>query len=270
MNQLAGIPEAEIEQLARLLDDWTIKDAMIVLDEIGRRLATVEAIKKLKGDPGADELHTMHPLVAQSRWLFGPEFDSPHYLSNTTIQAAAKKVFKRNVDKKQIANPRQRPDLVFIKDATLGITGIDAIDPDSGIAVLDRLLLIELKRGDARIALGHVHQAEQYIQDLLNCGLLDGRPHIRAFVVGHRVDKKLSNVTKIGDPEVARVQPVTFDQLVRTAEARLFGLSQSLELRFKHTPAADLLEAILGKPQTTLFGDHGANESEVRKRRRSR
>ena len=65
LNQLSAIRESEIEELSRLLDDWTIKDAMLVLYEIGRRSATVAAIKKLKGDPSADELHTMHPLVAQ-------------------------------------------------------------------------------------------------------------------------------------------------------------------------------------------------------------
>jgi hypothetical protein len=41
--------------------------------------------------------------------------------------------------------------------------------------------------------------------------LLDGVPHIRAFVVGHRIDTRLQLVTKIGDPEVARIQATTFD-----------------------------------------------------------
>lgn len=260
LNQLATIQETEIDQLSRLLNDWTIQDAMAVLDEIGRRLATVEAIKKLKGDPEADELHTIHPLVAQSRWLFGPEFDSPYYLSNSTIRVAAEKVFHREIDATQINNPRQRPDLVFAKDATFGLTAVDQIDPESQINSLDKLLLLELKRGDAMIVLKDVHQAERYIQDLLNCGLLDGSPHIRAFVVGYRIDKKLSNLTKIGDPEVARIQPLTFDQLVRTAESRLFGLSRSLQLRFNNTPAADLLDSILGKPTASLFGDNKPNQ----------
>ena len=196
--QLASIAESEVERLSTLLQDWTVKDALAVLDEIGRRSATVEAKKKLKGDKSADELKTMHPLVAQCRWLFGPEFESPCYLSNTTIRSAAEQVFKRQIDVAQIANPRQRPDLVFAKQSTYCITGIDEIDADSGISNLSKLLLIELKRGDALIVLKHVQQAHQYIQDLLNCGLLDGAPHITAFVVGHRVDPKLERVTRIG------------------------------------------------------------------------
>lgn len=211
LQKLSTIPEADVDALARMLSDWTMKDAMLVLDEIGRRSATVEAIRKLMGDRSADELHTMHPLVAQSRWLFGPEFDSPDFLSNTTIRSAAELVFKKKIDVTQIGNPRQRPDLVFIRDATLGITAVNRFDTDRETAVLDRLLLVELKRGDATIVLNHVHQAQKYIQALLSCGLLDGVPHIRAFVVGHRIDTRLQLVTKIGDPEVARIQATTFD-----------------------------------------------------------
>ena len=266
--QLASIPESEAEQLSTLLQDWTVKDALSVLDEIGRRSATVEAIKKLKGDKSAEELKTMHPLVAQCRWLFGPEFESPSYLSNTTIRSAAEQVFKKQIDVTQIANPRQRPDLVFAKQSTYGITGIDDIDTDSGISRLSKLLLIELKRGDALIVLKHVHQAQQYIQDLLNCGLLDGAPHITAFVVGHRVDPKLDRVTRIGDPEVARIYPISFDQLVRTAESRLFGLSKTLDSHFKSTDATVLLDRLLGNTATPLFADLPELDNQTSKRRK--
>jgi hypothetical protein len=275
LQKLASIPESDVDSLSRLLSDWTIKDAMLVLDELGRRSATVEAIRKLNGDPSADELHTMHPLVAQSRWLFGPEFDSPHFLSNTSIRSAAERVFKKKIDHSQIANPRQRPDLVFIRDATIGITAVNRFDSDAEIAVLDRLLLIELKRGDTKIELKHVQQAEQYIQDLLSCGLLDGAPHIRAFVVGHRVDNRLQAVTKIGDPETARIQATTFDTLVRTAELRLFGLSSALQGHFKDTPAAKLLDSILGTPTPSLFanvegGDPASNMAPKQRARKPR
>lgn len=270
LHQLESISESEIDSLAHLLSNWTMKDAMLVLDEIGRRSATVEAIRKLKGDPKADELHTMHPLVAQSRWLFGPEFDSPDFLSNTTIRSAAELVFKKKLDPSQIMNPRKRPDLVFVRDATFGITAVNRFDADSEIAVLDRLLLIELKRGDAMIELKHVNQAQLYIHDLLNCGLLDGTPHIRSFVVGHRVNTKLQSVTKIGEPEVARIQATTFDQLVRTAELRLFGLSRTLQGHFKDTPATKLLDSILGFQDSSLFPNQERSTSPPKKASRQR
>jgi hypothetical protein len=268
LGQLASIAESEVERLSTLLQDWTVKDALAVLDEIGRRSATVEAIKKLKGDKSADELKTMHPLVAQCRWLFGPEFESPCYLSNTTIRSAAEQIFKKQIDVTQIANPRQRPDLVFAKQSTFGITGLDVIDADSGISNLSKLLLIELKRGDAQIVLKHVQQAHQYIQDLLNCGLLDGSPHITAFVVGHRIDPKLDRVTRIGDPEVARIHPISFDQIVRTAEARLFGLSKTLESHFKSTDATVLLDRLLGHTNTPLFADLPESDGPTSQRRK--
>lgn len=253
LQQLASIPVDDIEKLSNLLQDWTVKDALLVLDEIGRRASAVEAIKKLMGDSLADELHTMHPLIAHCRWLFGPDFESPHFLSNTTIRAAAENVFKKKIDASQISNPRKRPDLVFTKQSTFGITSLDTLDAESGIAKLSKLLLIELKRGDAKIVLSHVHQAEEYIQDLRNCQLLDGSPQITAFVVGHKIDPRLPTIVRVGDPEYARIHPVSFGQLVRTAEARLFGLSKNLEQHFRNSDAAKLIDGILGGVPPSLF-----------------
>ena len=70
------LDEHDIDGLDRLLGQWTVEDALTVLDEIDSRLSIIAAMEKLSGDPEADELHTLHPLVTQARWLFGPEFDS--------------------------------------------------------------------------------------------------------------------------------------------------------------------------------------------------
>ena len=44
-----------MEGLHRLLDEWTMRDALTVLDEVGRRIKVVEALDKLEGDPDVDE-----------------------------------------------------------------------------------------------------------------------------------------------------------------------------------------------------------------------
>jgi hypothetical protein len=49
-------------------------------------------------DPHTDELHTLHPLILRSRWLFGPEFESQEYCSNVTLQTVARELFKRTED----------------------------------------------------------------------------------------------------------------------------------------------------------------------------
>lgn len=92
LEKLTKLDEEDIDGLDRLLGQWTVGDALAVLDEIDRRLSVLSAIDKLGGDSGADELHTLHPLVTQARWLFGPEFDSPEYASNVSLRNAAGKI----------------------------------------------------------------------------------------------------------------------------------------------------------------------------------
>ena len=74
LRKLSTFSEDDIEGLNRLLSQWTIKDALCVLDEIDRRISTIEAIRKLSSDSKIDELKVLHPLITEARWLFGPEY----------------------------------------------------------------------------------------------------------------------------------------------------------------------------------------------------
>ena len=76
LQKLSSLPADDIAGLDRLLTEWTVKDALRVLDEIDGRISVIETIRRLAGDPHTDELHTLHPLILRSRWLFGPEFES--------------------------------------------------------------------------------------------------------------------------------------------------------------------------------------------------
>lgn len=108
LEKLTQLDESDIDGLDRLLSQWTVRDALSVLDEIDHRLAVIGAIEKLCGDPNTDELHTLHPLVTQARWLFGPEFDSHEYASNVTLRTAAEKVFGQKPGASAFHNARQR------------------------------------------------------------------------------------------------------------------------------------------------------------------
>lgn len=92
LQKLANLPATDIEGLDSLLADWSVKDALRVLDEIDGRLSVIEAITRLAEDPETDELHTLHPLILRSRWLFGPEFESMEYCSNMTLKSVAKQL----------------------------------------------------------------------------------------------------------------------------------------------------------------------------------
>ena len=118
--------------------------------------------------------------------------------------------------------------------------------------------MIELKRGGFSIGREELNQANNYVDDLLNCGLLDGDPYINAFVVGHSVDQRIGNsrIRKVGDPEKGRVEVTTYGQLVRTAQQRLFKLKNMLNSRYKSITDESLVEKVLKEPeQMRLFED---------------
>lgn len=233
VERIMKMAPEDIEGLNRLLDEWTVRDALTVLDEIGRRIKVIETLEKVMSDPGVDELRVIHPLVLQARWLFGPEFESPTYASNVSIRNAVKQVFGTLLAAEAFENPKRRPDLVFLKDGSLGAWGTEDIDVSTGVARLRQLLVIELKKGGSKIGRDEMNQANGYVEDLRACGLLDGDPHICAFVVGHQVDDKVTRVRGVGEnPVVGRVEALTFGQLVRTANARLFRVRDQVEDRY--------------------------------------
>ncbi|MEZ4226713.1 MAG: ATP-binding protein [Polyangiaceae bacterium] len=253
-ERIMKMPPEDIEGLNRLLDQWTVRDVLTVLDEVDKRIKVVEVLEKVMGDPKVDELKVIHPLVTQARWLFGPEFESPAYASNVTIRSAVKKVFGESIPESAFVNPKKRPDLVFLPDATLSVVATEDVDIATGIARLRTVLLIELKRGGSDVGRREMDQAVGYVEDLLACGLVDGPPRIYGFVVGNCVSTKLTPVRKVGEPEVGRVEALTFGQLVRTANVRLFRLRDQIQDRYPDSGVA-LLEKLANNPeQLDLLG----------------
>jgi hypothetical protein len=249
LEKLTKLDEADIEGLDRLLGQWTVRDALSVLDEIDHRLAVISAIEKLCGDPATDELHTLHPLVTQARWLFGPEFDSSEYASNVTLRTAAEKIFGKKVDTSAFVDARQRPDIMVLADATCSIVGTEGFDgSDASLTRIQNVLVIELKKGKSTIARDEMNQASGYVQDFLASGAMDGTPMFRAFVVGHSVDGKVMRDLEIKDEGVlrGRVQATTYGQLTRSAHQRLFRLKDRIPARYEDVSGADLSARVMG------------------------
>jgi hypothetical protein len=233
IQRIESLPHDDIAGLHRLLDEWTVRDALTVLDEVGRRIKVVEALEKLMGEKDVDELRVLHPLVTQARWLFGPEYDSPHYASNVGLRNGMKKVFGVDASADDFQNPRKRPDLILLADSTLCAVATEDFEPESNVSTLRRVLLLELKKGDSTIGRNEMTQGEGYIEDLLNSGHLTGSPYIHAFIVGHKFDHKTTSVRKVGEhPEKGRAEAATFAQLVATANKRLFKLRDQVEERY--------------------------------------
>jgi hypothetical protein len=248
LERLAKLDEADIAGLDRLLSQWTVRDALSVLDEIDHRLAVIVAIEKLCGDAHTDELHTLHPLVTHARWLFGPEFDSHEYASNVTLRSAAEKIFKQKPDDSAFNNARQRPDLVIRANSTYSIVGTEIFDADDQkLTKIQNVLIIELKKGKSAIGREEVNQANGYVQDFLGSGLLDGAPVFRAYVVGYEIEAKVIRELEVKEEGVlrGRIIATTYGQLTRSAHKRLFKLKEKIPAHFDDVSGVDLMTKVM-------------------------
>lgn len=243
IQKLSILSDEDIEGLNKLLDKWSIKDALTVLDEIDNRISVIEAIRKLGNDKTVDELHVLHPLIASARWIFGPEFDSPEYSSNNQLHTTVEKVFGSKINKNAFKNYKKRPDIVVKGDSTFSITGTQIYDNESNLNSTDKILIIELKRGGFKVSREERNQAVGYVEDFMNCGTLIGTPYINAFVVGESFNGKVQPIHSIKDEngiEKGKVKVCLFSQIVDSAEKRLFDLRKRLNERYDDVPGMEL------------------------------
>ena len=245
LQKLSSLSHEDVQGLNKLLENWTVKDALTVLDEIDKRISVIEAIRKLSNDPNVDELHVLHPLVASARWIFGPEFDSPEYSSNNQLQTTVEKVFGKKIDKTAFNNNKKRPDIVVMGNSVFSITSTLEYDSEFGLTTLNKILIIELKRGGFKIGREERNQAVGYVEDFMSCGTLLGNPYIYAFVVGETFSEKLQPIQAIKNDnkvEMGKVQICLFSQLVDSSERRLFNLRGRLNERYADVPGIELFE----------------------------
>lgn len=243
--KLSTLSSEDIYGLNKLLENWSIKDALTVLDEIDKRISVIEAIRKLSNDSTVDELHVLHPLVASARWIFGPEYDSPEYSSNSQLQTTVEKVFGKRIDKSKFNNNRKRPDIVVMGNSTFSITATTDFDYDNGLSAVKKILIIELKRGGSKLGRGERNQAVGYVEDFMNCGSLIGNPYINAYVVGESFSEKIQPIQSIENEnkvEIGKVQICLFSQIVDSSERRLFNLRERLNERYADVTGIELFD----------------------------
>ena len=239
LEKLSHLNADDINGLNELLSKWTVGDALVVLNEIDRRLSIITAIRKLSSEKTTDELHVLHPMIAESRWLFGPEYESSEYIFNRQMRTAVSKIFGEDKLYTADINYKKRPDLICLPNSTIGVTGIEEMTADLNLAKVRRLLLIELKKGAFKITREERNQAQGYVEDLLASNL-GNECQITAYVVGDSIADNLKSPIKVGDGNQGTIYVTTYDQLVDTAERRMFGLRQIIASRYDDIPGMTL------------------------------
>lgn len=249
LNQLSQMSAQDLDKLSDLLDTWDVDDIAAVLSEIDKRILVIEAISRVYDDKTTDELHTLHPLVLNARWLFGAEFDSPMFVSNQTLNSVVKRLFdNQDYDLDVIASPKKRPDIVCLKTYTLKAVCTERIESDgSEIMKPDQILIIELKRGAFAINADEVSQAENYVRQIRKSAVLHSSAKIRAFVVG----ASIGDVDPFKDTASGRIDVVTYGQLVQTAKVKLFRLQEQLTEHYSAMDNISIVERALQQPIQT-------------------
>lgn len=240
LEKILRFDESDIEGMNAILDKWTVRDAMAVLNEVDRRLAIIEAISKLAGEETTDELHVLHPLINEARWLFGPEYESSEYIFNKQMKTAVAKIFGDDAFYNPDVQYNRRPDLICLPDksGTIGITGIEEEDAETKLTKVRNLLLIELKKGKFKLTRNEVNQTGGYILDLLNSNLGD-KVRIIGYVVGDSYDSNISKNSTFDDGRGV-LYATTYSQIVDTAQRRMFNLRKILAKRYEHVPGMEL------------------------------
>ena len=251
LHKLSELPSDDMDGLDRLLSEWSVKDALRVLDEIGSRIDIIETIRRLSGDPNTDELHTLHPLVLRARWLFGHEFESEEFCSNVTLKTVARELFKKT--DATFVNDKKRPDIVVLADkSSFQMTGVESFGfGDSTLTQMQSVLLIELKKGGFELTHGEVTQAERYLEQIYFSGAISGTPIFNAWVVGEKIARGVGRDKSLKDNgrEYGRVRAVTFATLVDTANRRLLKLRDALSERYGAMSDDALLKKVLSQPE---------------------
>ena len=251
LAKLGEMSTDQLDKLADILSTWNVDDIATVIGEIDKRIVVIEAIQRIYNNKETDELHTLHPLVLNSKWLFGAQYDSPMFVSNSALTTVVKSLFKdEDYDLSEIDNPRKRPDIVALKKYSLKAVCTDRIDMDAGeIMKPDQILLIEVKRGGFEITDEEVSQTEYYVRQIRKSAVLHSSATIDAYVVGEKLgDVDSQKITSSG-----RIHAVTYGHLVETASAKLFRLRERLQEHYDTLGKRSIVELALENRQLKML-----------------
>lgn len=222
LHKLSTMSSSELDDLDEILNEWDVKQAKYVLSLIQERLNFIETLEKKMDDPSTDELHELQVLFERGLWVFGPDFESIEFTSNKTLKKVIRELFKQ--DEINVSNPRLRPDFVVLPDGNLNIYATDSFDDEREVNGINRVLIIELKRGGSNIGITEKGQAEKYIMELYNGKHINPDAKVDAYVLGSTIDTEQSDLR--GKP--VSIIPMSYSIIVRRAERRLFNLRDKI------------------------------------------
>jgi hypothetical protein len=178
-------------------------------------------------NPSADELHDLQPLFEAGLWIFGPEYEGiGKYTSNNSLSTVIKKFFSKK--KVKLKNPRKRPDFVLLEDSSIGVYSADDFDDSSEVDAINKVFIVELKKGGFKVSHKEKRQALDYALNLFDSGAFSSNdPKIVCCVLGAKIDHSARFPSKEGENIIVKTK--TYESVLRRASARTHHLIRKIE-----------------------------------------
>lgn len=220
IHQLSQVSPDDIDTLHEILAKWSVRDARVVLDELGARLSLIKELEKVVGKK-SDELHEIHPLFERGLWIMGPSYERADYISNSWLLTVLRKFFE---DKGTMLDHEQRrPDLVVLPESRVRLFSCDKENSDTGMHEIEKVVVLELKRG--KIKQNDIRQAEDYAYDLSTSDRVTPRTVFQCFVIGSDIHQEAGATTRNKN---ILVNPIKYGEVIHNASKRTFHLMERI------------------------------------------
>ena len=242
LHKLHDFTPEQIDDLHKVLEEWTIDMAKIVLDELQMRLQLVAELQGKTANDGTLEVQELQPLFHKGLWIFGPEYDTIEYTSNQGMTTVIQELFGA----KNVKGSLRRPDFAILPDSSVGLYDYpEYSDDDTGEIGPARLVIVELKAPDVPVGDEEKAQAYKYVRELASKGLLTSRTKVMSFVLGKKINPLDRHERTEMDGRV-KILPMDYGTILRRAKSRLLGLFD----RVKSAPflAGQNIDAFLADP----------------------
>jgi hypothetical protein len=218
LHKLDELNPDQLDDLHKILEDWTVDMAKVVLDELRGRLRLVDELRLKTSTTDTLEVQGLQPLFYQGLWIFGPEFETIEFTSNEGMTSVIQKLFDRDT-----RGSRNRPDFVVLPDGSAGLYSYPKYDSYGAEMGVDRLVIVELKKPGVMVGEEQKSQCWKYVKELLSKGLLADYSRIDCYVLGSKIEPAESGERKELNERV-RILPLSFDVVLTRAKSRLLRL----------------------------------------------
>ena len=244
LQQLAKLDVNNIDNLTDFLKKWSINQAITVLSELQWRIELIQDIERMVKNPHADELHDLHPLFERGLWIFGPEYESKEFYSNTPLKTIIQEKFKAQV----CGNELKRPDIVVFNDeynSSINIFSNEKYNDDAEVCGYDKILILELKNSKSKIRDDEARQTEDYALAIKRSGRASDFTSIICYTLG----KEIHTEERVTGQNI-KIIPIPYDIVLRKAHARTFNLINKIkEIKGIEEPTDSEINMVLAQKE---------------------